>query len=65
VDALTSRGFNIGEIMREASEKFSGTGGGHDVAAGAQVPIKNRESFLKYVDELVKDSLKKLTKHGN
>jgi RecJ-like exonuclease len=65
VDALTSRGFNIGEIMREASEKFSGTGGGHDVAAGAQVPIKNRESFLKYVDELVKDSLKRLTKHGN
>ena len=65
VDALTSRGFNIGEIMREASEKFSGTGGGHDVAAGAQVPIKNRESFLKYVNELVKDSLKRLTKHGN
>jgi RecJ-like exonuclease len=65
VDALTSRGFNIGEIMREASVKFSGTGGGHDVAAGAQVPIKNRESFLKYVDELVKDSLKKLMKHGN
>ena len=65
VDALTSRGFNIGEIMREASEKFGGTGGGHDVAAGAQVPIKSREGFLKCVDELVKESLKKLTKHGN
>jgi RecJ-like exonuclease len=51
--------------MREASEKFGGTGGGHDVAAGAQVPIKSREGFLILVDELVKDSLKKLTKHGN
>ncbi len=65
VDALTSRGFNIGEIMREASERFSGTGGGHDVAAGAQVPIKSREAFLRLVDELVSESLKKLTKHGN
>jgi RecJ-like exonuclease len=65
VDALTTKGFNIGEIMRMSSEKFNGSGGGHDVAAGAQVPIKNRESFLKFVDELVKDSLKRLTKVGD
>jgi single-stranded-DNA-specific exonuclease len=65
VDSLTSKGFNIGEIMRVAAEKFNGTGGGHDIAAGAQVPIKSREDFLKYVDEIVKDSLKRLTKVGN
>ncbi len=64
-DSLTAKGFNIGEIMRLASEKFNGTGGGHDIAAGAQVPIKSKEAFLKYVDELVRDSLKRLTKNGN
>jgi RecJ-like exonuclease len=65
VDSLTAKGFNLGEVMRESAEKFNGTGGGHDIAAGAQVPIKSREDFLKYVDELVKDSLRRLTKLGN
>ncbi len=65
VDELTTKGFNIGEIMRISAERFNGIGGGHDVAAGAQVPIKNKEDFLKYVDELVKDSIKRLTKLGN
>jgi single-stranded-DNA-specific exonuclease len=65
VDALTARGFNLGEVMRESAEKFNGTGGGHDIAAGAQVPIKNREDFLRYADKLVEDSLKRLKKIGN
>jgi len=50
---------NLGEIMHEAAEKFSGRGGGHDVAAGAQVPIEHLESFLKLVDEIVGNQLKK------
>lgn len=48
---------NLGEILRVAAEKFSGRGGGHDVAAGAQVPIEFVEPFLKFVDELVKKQL--------
>jgi RecJ-like exonuclease len=54
VDALTSRGLNLGEIMRVAAEKFGGNGGGHDIAAGAQVPTKDAEDFVKLVDELVR-----------
>jgi len=50
---------NLGEIMHEAAEKFSGRGGGHDVAAGAQIPIENLEPFLKLVDKLVENQLKK------
>ena len=53
LDMLTSRGLNLGEIMRVAAEKFGGTGGGHDIAAGAQVPLKDAEDFVKLVDELV------------
>ena len=65
VETLTSRGFNIGEIMRSAAEKYSGIGGGHDIAAGAQVPAEQRESFLKSVDELVGESLKGLKEGGS
>jgi single-stranded-DNA-specific exonuclease len=53
IDMLTSKGLNLGEIMRIAAEKFGGTGGGHDIAAGAQVPIKDAEDFVKLVDDLV------------
>jgi len=65
VDTLTRRGFNIGEIMRIASEKFLGTGGGHDIAAGAQVPYEQKDRFLKYVDDLVKESLQRLKGGGS
>src|SRR3990170_2763857 len=51
IDAITSKGLNLGEIMSVAAEKYSGRGGGHDIAAGAQVPVKDIESFLKLVDE--------------
>jgi RecJ-like exonuclease len=43
--------------MQVASEKFSGRGGGHDVAAGAQIPIKDVDAFIKLVNELVKKQL--------
>ena len=65
VETLTRRGFNLGEIMRSAAEKFSGKGGGHDIAAGAQVPSDQRESFLKHVNELVKESLMRLGEGGS
>jgi single-stranded-DNA-specific exonuclease len=54
---LTDRGLNLGEILRVAADECSGRGGGHDIAAGAQVPIKKLESFVRLVDELVKKRL--------
>ena len=56
-EPLIQKGLNLGDIMQVASAKYSGRGGGHDVAAGAQVPIKDVESFIKLVDELVKKQL--------
>ena len=56
-EPLIQKGLNLGDIMKVASEKYSGRGGGHDVAAGAQVPIKDVESFINLVDELVKKQL--------
>jgi single-stranded-DNA-specific exonuclease len=53
-----SRGVNLGEVMRVASEKYGGKGGGHNVAAGAQVPIDQIENFINTVNELVGKQLK-------
>ena len=57
LESLRKRGLNLGEILRVAAEKYSGRGGGHDVAAGAQVPVKDVEAFIKLVDKLVKEQL--------
>jgi len=57
LESLINKGLNLGEVLRIAAEKHSGRGGGHDIAAGAQVPIKNVESFIKLVDKLVKEQL--------
>jgi single-stranded-DNA-specific exonuclease len=57
LEPLIRKGLNLGEILQAASEEYSGRGGGHDVAAGAQIPIKNVEAFLKLVNKLVKKQL--------
>lgn len=58
VDMATHRGVNLGEVMQVAAEKFLGKGGGHNIAAGAQVPLKNINPFIKLVDGLVGKQLK-------
>jgi len=59
-ESLTRRGLNLGEIMRIAAEKFLGKGGGHDIAAGAQVPIEERNRFLEFVDRLIREEMRKI-----
>jgi len=56
-EPLIQRGLNLGKIMQVAAEKYSGRGGGHDVAAGAQIPIEDVKAFIKLVNELVKRQL--------
>jgi single-stranded-DNA-specific exonuclease len=53
-----SKGVNLGDVMRIASEKYGGKGGGHNVAAGAQVPIDQTENFINSVNDLVGKQLK-------
>jgi len=57
IDPVVRKGLNLGEILRVAAERHLGKGGGHNIAAGAQVPIQELESFVKLVDELVKEHL--------
>ena len=57
-EAALRKGVNLGEVMRLASEATGGKGGGHNIAAGAQVPIDKIEGFIKLADELVGRQLK-------
>jgi len=57
-DIVTHKGVNLGEVMRVAAEKCAGTGGGHNIAAGGQVPIGQIENFIKIVNDLVGKQLK-------
>jgi RecJ-like exonuclease len=66
-EAALRRGVNLGDVMRLASEAHGGKGGGHNIAAGAQVPLDKLDAFLKTADELVGRQLKgeKLASHSN
>ncbi len=58
VDAVVARGINLGDIMQAAAEKCEGKGGGHNIAAGAQVPLEKINAFIGIVNELVGRRLK-------
>ncbi|RLI20981.1 DHH family phosphoesterase [Candidatus Bathyarchaeota archaeon] len=64
LDPLIEKGLNLGEIMRIAAEKCSGRGGGHNIAAGAQIPIEQVETFIKLVNMLVKEQIGKVEDRG-
>ena len=56
---LIRKGLDLGEIMSKAAEKTMGKGGGHDIAAGGQVPYEKKKEFIRLADNLVRDSLRK------
>ena len=57
-DLGVHKGINLGEVMRMAAEQFGGKGGGHNIAAGGQVPLDKVEEFVKAANELVGRQLK-------
>jgi RecJ-like exonuclease len=42
---------DLGSIFQEAALKFKGSGGGHNVAAGALLPKKDYEDIMHYINE--------------
>ena len=58
IDSMISKGLNLGDVMQVAAEKFKGKGGGHNVAAGAQVPKDKISAFIEVVNELIGKQLK-------
>jgi len=56
---LVSKGLDLAESLRKSAEPFGGVGGGHNVAAGATVPLVREDDFLKNLDEITGIQLQK------
>ena len=54
---MVARGVNLGKALKDSSNNFNGTGGGHDIAAGAMIPYESKDNFLHLVDEMVEYQL--------
>ena len=54
---MVEKGVNLGKALKDSSNNFAGTGGGHDIAAGAMIPYDAKDSFLHLVDEMVEFQL--------
>lgn len=52
-DNMIEKGVNLGVIMNQASANFNGSGGGHNIAAGAIIPANQMDNFIHLVDEMV------------
>jgi len=54
---LIEKGLDLGLAMREGAKISNGIGGGHNIAAGATIPKKEKNRFLQKVNEIVKEQL--------
>jgi len=50
---LVRSGLDLAEALSGSAKKVGGIGGGHNIAAGATVPLLAREEFLELVDMAV------------
>jgi len=50
---MVEQGLDMGELCDRLAGKFGGSGGGHDIAAGATIENDNIDSFLEAMDEEV------------
>ena len=50
---MVERGVNLGKALNEASVNFGGQGGGHDIAAGAVIPVSAKDNFLNLVNDII------------
>lgn len=54
---VVGAGANLAEVMRIASAKVGGAGGGHAPAAGATIPKARIQEFLEAADAVLEDQL--------
>ena len=54
---LVGRGLDLSRVMREASQAVGGDGGGHDIAAGATIPVGEETAFIEHADLIVGEQL--------
>ena len=57
-EQLVLSGVNLGRILQELTSKYKGAGGGHDIAAGANIPTDSKNEFFKELNTTVAQALK-------
>ncbi len=50
---MVNRGLDLGSLCRKIAGNHEGSGGGHDIAAGATIPKDNLDQFLDEMDKEV------------
>jgi RecJ-like exonuclease len=56
---LVEQGLDLARAMKLASEKLGGTGGGHNIAAGATIPSETEMLFLNEADLVIGEQLRR------
>ncbi len=56
---LVGKGLDLGNICNQVCGKLDGSGGGHDIAAGATIPKDKLDDFLQTVDRMVGEQIKR------
>ena len=54
---LVKRGLDLGKVMKEAAERLGGAGGGHNIAAGAQIPGGKENEFFSMAEEIISKNM--------
>ena len=57
-EKLLRMGVNLGTALSSTTKKYSGFGGGHDVAAGAHIKVQDPTEFLQELDEVIRAQMK-------
>jgi len=55
---MVSKGVNLASAMKKAAEAVGGIGGGHNIAAGATLPLSTEEKFISELEKEIKNQLK-------
>ena len=48
------KGLDLSQVMRDASKTVGGRGGGHNIAAGATIPLGSENEFLEEAERIIK-----------
>jgi len=59
-EKLLGKGANLGAALSATAKKYSGFGGGHNVAAGAHIKVDDPNGFLRELDEVVTSQVKEV-----
>ena len=55
---LLKMGMNLGAALNATAKKYSGIGGGHNVAAGAHIKVDDPKPFLEELDQVLLSQMK-------